>query len=158
MSAPTACPAMAPQANPAIAPPIVPVIVTGNRLLTTLTKGLPVLPKVRVKANLGPHYYAAGLTLGYCPMPQRVPGRSSPSRHALVRRRPRRCHITPHCGAKARQLRLSSCRPVTQGMTIRTGCEAVPHGARAVRARPPSHGGSDPIRPLSDQVAVISPR
>jgi len=24
-----------------------------------------VLPKVRVKANLGPHYHAAGLTLGY---------------------------------------------------------------------------------------------
>lgn len=29
------------------------------------TLAMPLLPKIRVKANVGPHYYAAGLTLGY---------------------------------------------------------------------------------------------
>lgn len=29
------------------------------------TLAMPILPKVRAKANAGPHYYAVGLTLGY---------------------------------------------------------------------------------------------
>jgi hypothetical protein len=29
------------------------------------TLAMPILPKLRVKGNVGPHYYAAGLTLGY---------------------------------------------------------------------------------------------
>ncbi|QGP79249.1 hypothetical protein [Sphingobium sp. CAP-1] len=29
------------------------------------TLAMPLLPKLRAKANVGPHYYAAGLTIGY---------------------------------------------------------------------------------------------
>lgn len=38
---------------------------SGENVRPYATLALPILPKVRAKANAGPKYYAVGLTLGY---------------------------------------------------------------------------------------------
>lgn len=38
---------------------------SGDNSRPYATIALPILPKLRVKGNVGPKYYAAGLTLGY---------------------------------------------------------------------------------------------
>lgn len=38
---------------------------SGDNTRPYATLAMPLLPKLRVKANVGPKYYAAGLTLGY---------------------------------------------------------------------------------------------
>ena len=41
------------------------VRVSGDNTRPYATLAMPLLPKVRAKANVGPKYYAIGLTLGY---------------------------------------------------------------------------------------------